>query len=154
MEPHNDTRLRPVNIVTLKMVREKRLGYNSAIACSEDVIHLIRSIFKESYREIVAVIGVDNSNRPTIVHTVALGSPNQAPVSISSVFKPLLLSNSVGFIVVHNHCASTMSPSSADRDLTEKLKTIGTLLEIAMLDHIILDADCSDYYSFKMHGAI
>jgi hypothetical protein len=51
MGPHNDTRLRPVNMVTLKMVREKRLGYNSAIACSEDVIQLIRSIFKESYRE-------------------------------------------------------------------------------------------------------
>jgi DNA repair protein RadC len=154
MEPHKDDIPRRVNLVTLKMVREKALGYNFTITCTDDVIQLIRTIFKESYREIVAVIGMDNSNRPTIVHTVALGSPNQAAVSISSVFKPLLLSNSVGFVVVHNHPGSTMTPSSADRELTEKLKTVGTQLEITMLDHIILNADGSGFYSFKTQGAL
>jgi DNA repair protein RadC len=152
MESLSENKLRPVNIVRLKMVREKRLGYNDAITDSDGAIQLIRPLFKESYREIVAVIGMDNSNHPTIVHTVALGSPNQAPVSISCVFKPLLLSNSVAFIIVHNHPASSLHPSSADRDLTEKLKTVGTLLEITMLDHIIVNCDTSGFYSFKTRG--
>jgi DNA repair protein RadC len=152
MNPHNNAQLRPVNIVRLKMVREKRLGYNSAISCSEDVIQLIRSIFKESYREIVVVIGMDNSNRPTVVHTVSMGSPDQSLVPISGVFKPLLLSNATGFILVHNHPADSLQPSSADKELTERLRKIGEQMEIRMVDHIILNSDGTAFYSFKTRG--
>jgi DNA repair protein RadC len=100
---NNSKVIRSLNMVTLKMVREKKLGYNSPVTCSQDAIDLIRCLFQDSYREMVVVIGMDNSNRPTAVHTVSLGSPDNAAVSVSSIFKPLLLSNSTGFILVHNH---------------------------------------------------
>ena len=148
--------LRPVNLVRLKMVREKHLGYNNPICSSADVVNLVKSQFQNSYREAVIIMGVDSSNRPTIIHTVSVGSPSQAAVSISSVFKPLLLSNSVAFILIHNHCSSssTITPSNADKDLTEKLKEIGKQLEVQMLDHLILNSDCSNLYSFKSHGVL
>jgi DNA repair protein RadC len=152
MTLHSDITIKPVNIVALKMVREKRVGYNSPICSSEDVVKLVRCLFQDSYREMVVVIGIDNSNKPTVIHTVSIGGPSQAAVSISSVYKPLLLSNSVGFILVHNHPGSTMVPSMGDKELTEKLKTIGRQLEVTMLDHIILNADSTEYYSFKMQG--
>jgi len=154
MNTHSDLLPRPVNIVKLKMVREKRLGYNTAITGVGNVIGLIKGIFKDSYREMVLVIGVDNANRPTIVHTVSVGSPNQSFVPISCVFKPLLLSNSVGFIIVHNHPGSNLTPSSADREITERLKAVGAQLEITMLDHVILNADGSDHYSFRTNGTM
>ena len=65
---------------------------------SEDVVELIGRVFKNSYREMVVVIGLDNQNRPTVVHTVALGSPDQAPVSISSY---------------SNHCCSQTRQASS-----------------------------------------
>lgn len=102
----------------------------------------------------VVVIGLDNSNRPTAVHTVSLGSPDQAAVSVSSIFKPLLLSNSTGFVLVHNHPGDKLQPSTADRELTDRLKKLGEQLEIKMLDHIIPTADGSGYYSFKTEGAM
>ena len=145
---------KPVHIVNLKMVREKRLGYNSAITQADDVIALVRRQFRNSYRELVAVVGLDSGNKPTIVHTIALGSPGQAQVFMSSVFKPLLLSNSTGFILVHNHPGGSLSPSQADRELTDRLKKLGEQLEIKMLDHLILNADGSDYYSFKTEEAL
>ena len=154
MSPHSNTLPRPVNLVALKMVREKRIGYGLPIIRSDDAIALVRRIFKNSYREMVLVIGLDNQSRPTVVHTVALGSPDQAAVSISSVFKPLLLSNSSGFILVHNHPGGRMAASQADRDVTEMLKKIGEQLEINMIDHIILNADGSGFYSFKTQGVL
>ncbi len=154
MPRNSSTVIRSVNMVTLRMVKEKRLGYGSPVMHSEDAVKLIRSVFKNSYREMVVVIGIDNQNRPTVVHTVALGSPDQAPMSISSVFKPLLLSNATGFIVVHNHTGGRMAASQADMDVTVRLKQLGEQLEIKMLDHIILNADGSDFYSFMSHGAM
>ena len=154
MSPHSDTLPRPVHLVGLRMVREKRLGYASPIIHSNDVVDLIKRLFKNSYREMVVVIGLDNQNRPSVVHTVALGSPDQAPVMASSVFKPLLLSNSSGFILVHNHPGGRLNASQPDRDMTERLKKLGEQLEIKLIDHIILNADGSGFYSFKTQGAM
>ena len=151
MHPHSNVLPRPVNLVTLKMVREKKLGYKTPITQSEDAIELVRRLFKNNFREIVVTIGLDNANCPTAVHTVSLGSPDQAPVPISSVFKPLLLSNATAFILIHNHPGSSLVPSPADKELTERLKTIGQQLEITMLDHLILNADASGFYSFWTH---
>ena len=154
MAKNSSTAIRPVNMVTLRMVRERKLGYNNPVTCSQDAIDLIHCVFQNSYREMVVVIGLDNSNRPTAVHTVALGSPDQAAVSVSSIFKPLLLSNSTGFVLVHNHPGDKLQPSLEDRKLTDRLKQLGEQLEIKMLDHIILNADGSGYYSFKTEGAM
>jgi DNA repair protein RadC len=143
---------RPVNLVGLKMVREKRLGYVGTVTCSEDAIELVRRLFKDSYREIVAVIGLDTGNRPTAVHIVSIGSPEQAQVSIGNIFKPLLVSNAGQFILLHNHPADSLTPSTADRELTERLKKVGEMLEIKMLDHIILNSDGTKTYSFRNQG--
>lgn len=154
MANNSSTAIRPVNMVTLRMVRERKLGYNNPVSCSQDAIDLIRSLFHNSYREMVVVIGLDNSNRPTAVHTVSYGGPDQAVITISSVFKPLLLSNATAFILIHNHPGDKLQPSSADRELTDRLRKLGEQLEIKMLDHIILNGDSTNFYSFKTQGAL
>ena len=143
-----------VKIVKLKMVREKSVKYNKSISHAEDVAKMVRPMIKDSYREMVLVVGVDNSNTPTMIHVVSYGSPNQSPVYPASVFKPLLLSNSSGFIIIHNHPGSTLSPSSADREITNRLKELGKLLDIEILDHIILNSDCTDLYSMRKHNQL
>jgi DNA repair protein RadC len=154
MAKNNNDKIRPVNFVSLKMVREKKLGYDIPITCPEEVIALVQSLFQNSYREIVLVVGLDNGNRPTMVHVVSMGSPTETAVSVPCVFKPLFLSNATGFILMHNHPASSLSPSSADKKITDNLKKIGEMLEIPFVDHIILNADANEYYSFKKIGSL
>lgn len=60
------------------------------------------------------------------------------------------LANSV--ILAHNHPSGTLSPSSQDIDITEKIKKGLSLLDIKVLDHIILTS--SSYYSFADEGRI
>ena len=138
-----------VHIVNLRMVREKTVKYESAVSTQVDTVNMVKELFKNSYREMVVVIGLDWCNKPTIIHVVGVGSPNSAPVCISSIFKPLLLSNSSSCILVHNHPASTMSPSECDKEITRRVFEVGKLLEIALVDHLILNADASDYYSMR-----
>ena len=47
-----------------------------------------------------------------------------------------------------------MMPSDADKEITAKLKSIGKELEILLIDHLILSADASQYYSFKSSGLL
>ncbi len=48
--------------------------------------------------------------------------------------------------MVHNHPSGNLKPSSADIQITEKLKTACKLLEIDLLDHLIITKD--SYFSF------
>jgi DNA repair protein RadC len=61
-----------------------------------------------------------------------------------------LLANSV--ILVHNHPSGNKQPSEADVHITQKLKQIGKLMEIAVVDHIIFTNN--GYYSFADEGKL
>jgi DNA repair protein RadC len=137
-----------VNIVTLKMVKEKSIKYDP-VSNADLAINLIRSMYKNSYREFVTVIGLDLQNCPTVIHVVGTGSPNQSQVFIGNIFKPLLLSNSMAFIIVHNHPADSLIPSRADIEVTQRIKNVAELMEVNFLDHIIVNSDVSDHFSIR-----
>jgi DNA repair protein RadC len=82
-------------------------------------------MFQNLDREMVVVVGLDNSNYPSVIHTVGIGSANQSVVCMASVFKPLLLSNAISFILCHNHPSQdVMKASNADIELTHKIEDI------------------------------
>ena len=145
-----------VQIVKLLMVKEKTVKYNQSLSCADMVVQAVRPLFKDSYREMIVVVGLNNLNFPTILHIVGLGNQLQAFVTPANIFKPLLLSNASSFILVHNHPSGsgTLKPSNADMELTRKIEYLGKNLEIPLLDHLILNADCSDYCSFKRLGLL
>lgn len=143
-----------VNIVKLLMVREKSVRYQKPFCTADTVVNAVRPMFKGSYREIVVVVGMDNSNCPTVIHTVGVGSPNQSVVCMASIFKPILLANSVSFVLCHNHLCDQMNSSQADRDLTDKIGDIAKMLELHFLDHLILNADGTEYFSFRKMGML
>jgi len=134
------------------MVREKSVRYQKAFSTADSVVNAVRPMFKNSYREMVVVVGLDNSNLPAVLHTVGLGNPSQSAFCMASIFKPILLSNSVSLILVHNHPASHMKPSEADCETTDKVGEIAKMLELRFLDHIILNTDGTEYFSFKQMG--
>jgi DNA repair protein RadC len=136
------------------MIREKTLKYKTALTNPETVVNAVRNLFKNSYREMVIVVGLDNRNLPNVLHVVGVGSPSQSQVHVGSIFKPLLLSNSSSFALVHNHPGNTLTPSSADRELTDRLVEVGKILEICLVDHLILNCDSSEYFSFQQAGYI
>jgi DNA repair protein RadC len=51
-----------------------------------------------------------------------------------------------GIILVHNHPSGTLKPSSADKQLTKKLKLASESLDIKVLDHLIVTEKA--YFSF------
>ncbi|MGB5966086.1 MAG: JAB domain-containing protein, partial [Sulfurimonadaceae bacterium] len=52
-----------------------------------------------------------------------------------------------GIIVAHNHPSGQLEPSIEDRRVTKRLKEVGKLVGIELLDHVILTDN--GYYSFS-----
>ena len=144
-----------VKFVTLKMVAEDTGFYSQSITNSKDVISIVKSIFQGSYCEIVVVVCLNNRNHPTAISVVNVGSVNQSMVSPGNVFKLALTTNATSFILLHNHPGGgALSPSNADKDITQTLQKGGKLLEIELLDHLIVDLDCTSHYSFRDHNLL
>ncbi|MBK8483855.1 MAG: JAB domain-containing protein [Saprospiraceae bacterium] len=69
------------------------------------------------------------------------------------LFATALKGLSVGIIAGHNHPSGSCKPSTQDIELTRKLKEIGKLHDIQLLDHIILSPH-SGFYSFADEGML
>jgi DNA repair protein RadC len=55
-------------------------------------------------------------------------------------------------IVAHNHPSGDLEPSASDVDVTNQLKTAGSVVGITLLDHIIFNR--SGYFSFLEAGRL
>jgi len=138
-----------IKIVNLKMVRESSLKYE-AISGKTDVLAIAKTIFENSAIEKVLIIGVDNHNSPVIIH-INNGGINQCMVYPSTIFKLLLLSNSASFIICHNHPGDSMTISNEDWKITKQLFSMGKLMEIPLLDHVIFNSDFTKSVSLRQN---
>ena len=60
----------------------------------------------------------------------------------------------VKIILSHNHPSGQLQPSSADIQITNKIKEAAKLLEMQVIEHIIVTPEDDKYYSFADNGQI
>ena len=75
-----------------------------------------------------------------IIHdeVISIGTIDQSIAHPRDIFAPAIKYHAAAIIIVHNHPSGDSSPSQADIELTHKIKDIGNLLSISVLDHIIV----------------
>lgn len=69
---------------------------------------------------------------------ISEGNSNSSPVYIDKVIQQALFNNAVFILIGHNHPRGNNRPSSADVDVTNKIVTVLTQINIQVLDHIII----------------
>lgn len=80
---------------------------------------------------------------------VAIGSVHGVEVHPREVFRVAIERSAAGIVVAHNHPSGDPSPSADDTVLTARLRSIGELLGIPVVDHVIVTA--ASFYSFAEH---
>lgn len=143
-----------VDIVTIKMVKEKSIKYeNRKITSPSDAETLCRNFLENSDREQLIAISLDTKNQPTNINVVSIGSLNSSIVHPREVFKLAILSNANSIIIAHNHPSGDATPSREDINITKRLKECGELIGINLIDHIIIGDD-ERFVSLKEKGII
>ncbi|AYN04309.1 DNA repair protein [Flavobacterium sp. 140616W15] len=92
------------------------------------------------------MIGLNMANTILYIELVSMGSVRATQVEPMNVYRVAVLKGATSVLAVHNHPSGRMTPSDADKDVTDRLIQVGKILNIELLDHLIISPE--RYMSF------
>lgn len=107
--------------------------------------------------EVVKIVLVDTRLRLLREETVSRGTLDQSAAHPREIFRPAIIHNAYGVILLHNHPSGDPAPSRADHALTRRLAEAAQLLQISFLDHLIIgtpEGGRTPYFSFRESGCL
>ncbi len=117
---------------------------------SSDVWTHIRARLAGQPVEEFWAIALDVRHRVLFDTPLARGSLTGVEIHPRDVFRPLIKAGAAAVIFCHNHPSGDPSPSRADVELTARLREVGELCGIAVLDHVVVGFD--GYASLSERG--
>lgn len=123
---------------------------NMKITSASEVFRYYKGLFLGKKQECFYCIYLDNSKRVIKDKMLFVGSINVSVVHPREIFKEAYSVSASSIICVHNHPSGNVLPSREDVNLTHKLKDIGELFGIKLVDHVIVGIN--NYYSFLENG--
>ena len=78
---------------------------------------------------------------------------NRNIVDVKLLLQYTIKSNAYAIIICHNHPSGNLQPSDADKNITYKVKSSATIMDIQLLDHIIIIPE-GRYLSMTDEGII
>lgn len=108
------------------------------IRSPQDVYNLLHLTFLNERREHFVAVLLDTKNRVMRTETISIGTLNSSLVHPREVYRVLVREGAASWIAVHNHPSGDPTPSPEDLAITRRLREVGTLLGIELLDHIII----------------
>lgn len=133
--------------ITLKYKKgdAKKFKVNGSQVAAE----VMREVMNEDtllLQEEFCVIYLNNANNSIGWQRISTGGMTSTLVDVRLLFVAALQCGAVSMILGHNHPSGKLTPSTSDRNLTQKIKDAGQLLDIKVLDHLIITDN--GYYSF------
>lgn len=99
-------------------------------------------------QEHLMVVLLNTKNQIIDSHIVSVGTINQSIAHPRDVFREAIRQNASRIIVSHNHPSSDVQASKSDSEMTKRMRTVGELVGITLLDHIIVGPNPTKNYSF------
>ena len=149
----------PAKFAQLKACLEigKRIGSQKwetgqMLRSSEDVFQHFRENLGREKLEQFYVVLLNNKNRKIREIKVSEGSLTASLVHPREVYNPVIRESAAAVIFVHNHPSGDPAPSPEDIDITKRLKEVGDVMGVRVLDHIVIGHD--RYFSFNDKGML
>jgi len=143
-----------VKAIKLKCIAEisRRISVScndNKIKCTNslDIANLYMEKLRHEENEKVILLSL-NTRKELISETlISVGTVNTSLLSPRNVFIEAVKNRAVDIVLLHNHPGGDPSPSRADVRTTANIKSVGSMLDINLMDHIIIGDN--KYYSFR-----
>lgn len=123
-----------------------------SLASPAEVAKLIMPRLRFLEQEHFLSIHLNTKNRVIGIETVTVGTLDSSLVHPREVFKAAIKRSSAALILAHNHPSGDPHPSKEDLNLTRRLKEVGDLMGIPVLDHLIIGDNT--YISLREEGIL
>lgn len=135
-----------------RQLSQDRLSKGRALGTPTRTKDYLQALMRDYEHEVFAMVLLDAQHRIIRFHELFRGTVSASSVYPREVVKTALAHNAVALILAHNHPSGIPTPSQADIQCTEHLKTALSLVDIKVLDHIVVGRE--GCYSFAEHGQI
>ena len=135
------------------------LGESPLLDSPEAVFDFARPMTRGLEIEKFWTLCLNRKNRLIKEIEVTVGTANSSLVHPREVFKDAVKLGASSIIVFHNHPSGDPAPSTADVQVTRRLREAAEIMDIELLDHLIIGQPDQDprktgYYSFKEAGLV
>lgn len=130
------------------MIDEDEIEFEKIVS-SEIAVRFLkeRVMIDKEPEEVMILICFDNKCKAINYCEVSRGTLTQTLVHPREIFKRAIALNSQSIMMAHNHPSGDCKPSLEDDTFTENIATVGNILGIKVVDHIIVGKN--DYYSYS-----
>jgi DNA repair protein RadC len=135
----------------------RRLGRDkwtagTRLRSAEDVFRDFASRLEGKKRELFFVVLLTNKNEKIREVKISEGSLTASLVHPREVYHPVIRESAAAVLFVHNHPSGDPSPSPEDVEITRRLKEVGDVMGIRVLDHVVIGR--GRYFSFSDRGLL
>ena len=123
------------------------------ISTSLDAFQVLLQLYDDDtvdYKETAFVLFLNKANNTIGWMKISEGGTSATVIDPKMIFATALKCNASGIILSHNHPSGQLRASDEDRKMTSNLATIGYIMGIEVLDHVIVCR--SGYYSMNDEG--
>lgn len=131
---------------------DQRMQPGQAYRSSRDAFDHFHERLCDYRREVFLALLLDSKNRLIREVQISEGSLNASIVHPREVFAPVLKESASAILFIHNHPSGDPTPSREDIAITERLKKVGELMGVRVLDHIIIGN--GEYVSLADRGVL
>ncbi|EIF8938922.1 RadC family protein [Escherichia coli] len=141
-------------------LHEPGVAFTSTRAAREWLILNMAGLEREEFRvlylnnqnQLIAGETLFTGNQLIAGETLFTGTINRTEVHPREVIKRALYHNAAAVVLAHNHPSGEVTPSKADRLITERLVQALGLVDIRVPDHLIVGGN--QVFSFAEHGLL
>ena len=123
---------------------------------ADDALVLLKDLYninKLGVQEQFLVLFLNRANCVIGCSNLFVGGLTSTVVDIKIVLAMALKLLASSILISHNHPSGRLIPSEEDKNLTKKMQSALTLMDMKLLDHIIVGPDYS-YLSFANDGIL
>lgn len=142
-------------IAALELGKRRRLEKaleKSKITSSKAVYELMQPLIGDLSHEEFWVVFLNNSNKVLVKEQMSKGGLTGTLVDTRLIYKKAIEVSATGIILCHNHPSEKLQPSQSDKDITQKIKEAGKVMDVSVLDHLIITEKA--YFSFADEGIL
>jgi DNA repair protein RadC len=121
-----------------KRYGEREFKIGEAFRGSGDIYAHFRERLAAEPREHFYAVLLDNKHRKIRDVLLSLGSLTASIVHPRDCFHQIVQHSAAAVIFLHNHPAGDPTPSKEDIEITRRLREVGDLMGVRVLDHVII----------------
>ncbi|ABR91551.1 DNA repair protein RadC [Janthinobacterium sp. Marseille] len=136
----------------IEILDEHVIKHGPKLTSPKDVKDYLRLQLLNEKREVFAVVFMDTQHRVLAYEPLFFGTIHQTSVYPRAIVQRAMSLNAASMILAHNHPSGSTHPSEADKQLTNRLKSLLESIDVRVLDHFIIGEEGT--FSFAEHGLL